>query len=114
MLARRWGMGELSRAEWDAAREGLSARAQARRDQLGALSVPAFDGAHVAERWPEMGLAGRRSILRAVFARIEVLKATTTRYDPNRVRLVWRHEERIRSVGVGVAAASSAPSAPSA
>ena len=90
VLARRWGLGEISRVEWEAAREGLAVRGQALRDRLGVLTVPAFDATTVLERWETMGLAGRRSVLSAVFERIEVHRATTTLYDPNRVKLVWR------------------------
>lgn len=89
-LARRWGRGEINRVEWEAAREGLASRSQALRDRLGVLSLPAFDPGDVMERWDEMGLVGRRAILSAVFERIEVYPATSRRYDPDRIKLVWR------------------------
>lgn len=96
-LARRWGLGELSRLEWEAAREGLVVRAQTLRGRLGVLSIPTFDATALRGRWPTMGLAGRRSVVSSIFERIEVHRATTTLYDPGRVRLVWRNaasEER--------------------
>ena len=89
-LARRWGRGEISRVEWDAARDGLASRGQALRNRLGVLTLPTFDAATVAERWEDMGLAGRRAILAAVFERIEVHRARSRRYDPERIKLVWR------------------------
>lgn len=89
-LARRWGRGEVSRVEWDAAREGLASRAQGLRNRLGVVSLPAFDATDLPGRWPGMGLAGRRAVLSAVFERIEVQRATTTRYDPARITIRWR------------------------
>ena len=89
-LARLWGRAEISRVEWEAAREGLASRGQVLRDRLGILSLPAFDPVSVPDRWEDMGLAGRRSILAAVFARIEVHRAKTRGYDPERVTLIWR------------------------
>ncbi len=100
-LARRWGRGEISRAEWDAAREGLASRSQDLRNRLGVLALPAFNADDVADRWDEMGLAGRRAILAQVFERIEVRRATTTSYDPERIKLTWRNP--------AVAAAVTAP-----
>ncbi len=92
-LAGRWGRGDISRIEWEAAREGLASRGHSLRSQLGVLAVPAFDTTDLPARWEELGLAGRRAILAAVFKRIEVLPASTTLYDPSRVRLVWRNTE---------------------
>jgi site-specific DNA recombinase len=89
-LARRWGQGEIDRVEWEAAREGFAARAQALRDRLGILSLPALDPCDVVERWEEMGLAGRRAILSTVFKRIEVHPATIRGYNRDRVKLFWR------------------------
>ncbi len=89
-LAHLWGRGEISRVEWEAARESLAYRGQALRDRLGVISIPAFDPVNVPGRWETTGLAGRRAILSAVFERIEVHRATTTLYDPQRVKLVWR------------------------
>ncbi len=37
-----------------------------------------------------MGLAGRRAILAAVFSRIELHRAKTRGYEPERIKLVWR------------------------
>jgi hypothetical protein len=76
--------------EWEAARESLAYRGQALRDRLGVISIPAFDPVNVPERWETTGLTGRRAILSAVFERIEVHRATTTLYDPQRIELVWR------------------------
>jgi hypothetical protein len=47
-LARRWGRGEISRGEWDAAREGLASRGQDLRNRLGVLALPAFNADDVA------------------------------------------------------------------
>ncbi len=61
------------------------------------LSIPTFDATALPGRWPSMGLAGRRSVISSVFERIEVHQATTTLYDPGRVKLIWRNaaaEER--------------------
>lgn len=91
--ARLWGGGRLTRLEWAAARETLALRAQALRSRLEVLSIPAFDAATVRERWEDMSLAERRSIVAGAFERIEVRAATTTRYDPGRIALVWRNNE---------------------
>ena len=104
-LARRWGRGEITRVEWEAAREGFAARAQALRNRLGVLSLPVLDADDVVEHWEEMGLAARRAVLSAVFERIEVHPATIRGYDPERIRLVWRIP-RMGEMPVG-----SAPSA---
>ncbi len=106
-LARRWGRGEISRAEWDAAREGLASRSQDLRNRLGVLALPAFNADHVAGRWDEMGLAGRRAILARVFERIEVRRATTRGYDPERIKLTWRNP----AVAAAVTAPPGAPEA---
>jgi site-specific DNA recombinase len=92
-LARLWGGGSLTRLEWAVARETLALRAQELRSRLQVLSIPAFDAATVHERWEDMGLAERRSIVAGAFERIEVRAATTTRYDPGRIALVWRNNE---------------------
>ena len=89
-LARLWGEGTVTRQEWEAAREGLAARGQVLRDRLGVLSIPAFDPVDLPDRWEAMGLAGRRAILAAVFSRIEVHRAKTRGYEPERIKLVWR------------------------
>jgi hypothetical protein len=100
-LARRWGRGEISRGKWDAAREGLASRSQDLRNRLGVLALPAFNADDVAGRWDGMGLARRRAILARVFERIEVRRATTRGYDPERIKLTWRNAD--------VAAAVPAP-----
>ena len=92
-LARLWGAGQLIRVEWGAAREGLARRAEHFRARLGVLNIPAFDAATVPQRWATMGLAERRAILSAAFeAGREFAAATTTRYDPARIQLVWRND----------------------
>jgi site-specific DNA recombinase len=106
-LARRWGRGEISRAEWDGAREGLASRSQDLRNRLGVLALPAFNADEVADRWDEMGLAGRRAILARVFERIEVRRATTRDYDPERIKLTWRNP----AVAAAVTAPPGAPDA---
>jgi hypothetical protein len=106
-LARRWGRGEISRGEWDAAREGLASRSQDLRNRLGVLALPAFNADEVAGRWDGMGLAGRRAILARVFERIEVRRATTTGYDPERIKLTWRNP----AVAAAMAAPPGAPEA---
>ncbi len=105
-LAGRWGRGEIARVEWEAAREGFAARAQALRHRLGVLSLPAFDANDVLGRWDEVGLAGRRAVLSAVFERIEVHRATTTGYDPDRIKLLWRNP-RVGEALLGTAPPSS-------
>jgi hypothetical protein len=87
----RWGRGEVRRAGWDAARDGLAPRSQDLRNRLGVLALPAFNADEVAGRWDEMGLAGRRAILPRVFERIEVRGAMTRDCDPERIKLTWRN-----------------------
>ena len=69
---------------------GFASRGQRLRNRLGVLRIPAFEAAEVAKRWGDMGLSGRRSVLAAGFERIAVHPATTTRYDPDRIEVIWR------------------------
>jgi hypothetical protein len=101
------GAGEVSRGEWDAAPEGLASRSQDLRNRLGVLALPAFNADDVADRWDGMGLAGRRAVLARVFKRIEVRRATTRGYEPERIKLTWRNPD----VAAAVTAPPGAPDA---
>lgn len=97
-LAEMWAGGEISRAEWMAARKPLEASLEAsrrrsarsaRRSALGAfLGAP---GA-LEKGWPELTLDRRRAIVSEVVEAVTIAPAMRGRntFDPGRVALTWR------------------------
>jgi hypothetical protein len=97
-LAEDYGRGAITRAEWNAARGGLTARLDAARRGLertrGAESVVEVAGGLAA--WDAAWAAGlegkRRAMLAAVLESVQVAPAVRgrNRFDTGRLRLVWR------------------------
>lgn len=98
-LAAMHGRRQLSRAEWLAAREPMTAdlerarRALSRRTKTAALDgLERLNVESLQARWATLDLAARSAILAAVVERVEVGPAIRgrNRFDPNRVTVVWR------------------------
>ncbi|GAB3781466.1 recombinase family protein [Nocardioides ungokensis] len=98
-LARRWGAGRLTDAEWDAARDALDARERELRAELAELPVEVarVDIGDVREAWPAMTLGERRELVELFVGTVRVDRAP--RRGLNRVdiearvpltNIVWR------------------------
>lgn len=86
-LAEMWAAGEISRAEWSAARRSL----EARRAELLAAPVPSFTGRDLSADWAEGGLHERRDIIATEVERVVIAAAAPglNRFDPSRVSIDW-------------------------
>jgi len=93
-LARMWAAGDLTAAEWQAARTGLDTRERGLRAELDAKAPPPAraDIAGARAAWPLMTLGERREFLRLFISRVVILPATPglQRVDPARVEITWR------------------------
>jgi site-specific DNA recombinase len=96
-LAGDHGSGEISRAEWKAAREPITARLQAARTRLTtSTQTTALDGfvgtaREMARRWEDHNLSQRRAVVTAVLEKVIVRPATVRHgFDPDRLEPVWR------------------------
>jgi hypothetical protein len=96
-LAADLGAGEMSRAEWRAARVPIQARLDAARQRLAqstqTTALDAFVGTYeeMAARWERGNVSQRRAVLTAVLEKVMVSSATVwNRFDPDRLDLVWR------------------------
>jgi site-specific DNA recombinase len=97
-LAADHGSGEISRAEWKAARAPIIARLEGARAQLttstqttalaGFLGTPE----EMQRRWERSNVSQRRAYLLAVLEKVIVHPATVAgrRFDPDRLDPVWR------------------------
>jgi hypothetical protein len=97
LLATDLGNGEISRAEWKAAREPITARLQAARTRLTtSTQTTALDGfvgtaREMARRWEDGNLSQRRAVVTAVLEKVIVRPATVRHgFDPDRLEPVWR------------------------
>ena len=97
-LAAMWAAGDISRAEWSAARKTLEAilsvseRRAMNNVRLSVLSPYATGGGALRRAWPDMGLDLRRSILATIVDEV-VVNPTETRgpkFDQGRVTVLWR------------------------
>ena len=88
-----WAAGDMSTAEWQAARGGLDARENALRGELLALpAAPArlagIEGARAA--WPAMTLDEKRELLRLFIEKVTIYRADrpgAPAFDKNRVKV---------------------------
>lgn len=94
-LAALWAIpGELTMAEWTAARRGLGEQESALLAELADVPPPGVgdrvDGAR--EAWPEMTLDEKRTFLRLFVERVTIARAVpgTKAYDPGRVKVELR------------------------
>jgi DNA invertase Pin-like site-specific DNA recombinase len=96
-LAADWATRRITRKEWLAARDSLTAEADrltarlSRSEHSRALvSFAAMTGT-VWERWEQMTGGARRALIKAATAAIPVHPATSRRWEPNRIGApVWR------------------------
>jgi site-specific DNA recombinase len=98
-LAADHGNGEISRAEWKAARTPIVARLDAARARLVAstqtTALDGFVGTYddMRVRWEAANTSQRRAVITAVIDRVVVAPATgagRNRFDPDRLQPVWR------------------------
>jgi hypothetical protein len=90
--------GEISRAEWAAARDALQARVVAANEEMNNASLSAAtaslvgSGASLRERWPDLSLGQRRAVVDAVIESITIAPTTRAgnKFDPDRVAVSWR------------------------
>jgi site-specific DNA recombinase len=88
----------IGRAEYLAARDELHARVEAARSRLARptgstmLAELVEDGARVRSTWDAADLAWRRQLVGAIVERVRIAAGTpgATRFDPERVELIWR------------------------
>lgn len=98
-LAEVWAAGEITRAEWAAARRPLEARMEAARRRLSrrrsstVLEGLAEPGA-LRATWPAMATERRRAVLREIVDRIVIAPARRglNRFDDERVDVLWRDQ----------------------
>lgn len=95
-LAADYGAGEMSRAEWKAAKGGLDGRLTTLRDQAGrqhessAVETWAGKGTLLRKTWPSLSHMEKRQIITATFADIIVKPAIRghNRFNADRLELV--------------------------
>ena len=96
-LAKTYGAGEISKAEWMRARQSLEERAGSaravlhRRERSGALAAYAKPGM-LREAWPELETSQRHAVIAAVVDHATVAPALRRGpiFDPDRVGITWR------------------------
>ena len=96
-LAADHGNGEISRAEWKAARTPIVARLAAARTRLAeSTRTGALDGfvgalEEMQARWAAANVSQCRAVVAAVLERVVVHPAVVrTRFDPGRLQPLWR------------------------
>jgi len=95
-LAADMGSGEISRAEWKAARTPIVARLEAARAQLAATTqtsaLQGFVGSYddMVTRWDAANTSQRRAVLTAALEKLIVHPATVRKFDPDRIVPVWQ------------------------
>jgi site-specific DNA recombinase len=98
-LATDHGKGEISRAEWKAARAPIVARLDAARERLAqSTQTTALDGfvgtlEEMTARWENSNTSQRRAVVTALLEKVRVHPATVmgrNRFDFDRLEPVWR------------------------
>ncbi len=96
-LAELRGRGEITIAEWMAARNGTEARLEVARAAIPTRTVPKATAdlfgapGELRRRWPELSFAQRRAVLNAAIAHIGVGSAVRgASFDPTRISIAWR------------------------
>jgi hypothetical protein len=98
-LAADHGNGEISRAEWRAARGPIVARLDAARERLATstqtTALTGFTGTldEMLARWTSANTSQRRAVITAVLEKVTVHPATVmgrNRFDTDRLEPVWR------------------------
>jgi DNA invertase Pin-like site-specific DNA recombinase len=98
-LAQLWAAGEITKAEWLAARSGLDSqlaqlRARVQRQATLSAAGPYLASPGLLRRsWGKLDLESRRQVLAAVLSSVVIKPASVRgrhKFDPSRVDLVWR------------------------
>lgn len=97
-LAEAWAAGELTRAEWQAARRGLDTKRDELRsavaEEAGQSAVVPYlvDPGLLASKWQDLDFDQRRAVLESVLESVKVDPARRgfNRFDPSRVDIAWR------------------------
>jgi DNA invertase Pin-like site-specific DNA recombinase len=96
-LAEMYALKEITRSEWQTARDLIEARLDGNRAKLARVSTTApVDGLSgdyddLLVRWGAMNLSQRRAVVGAVLDHVDVMPANPGRkWDPDRFRPVWR------------------------
>lgn len=95
-LAEDWANGEISRAEWQAARRIIEQRAEQSRQRIARQThTTALDGfvgtySDMIARWEAMNVSQRQAVVGAVLESVTVRPAPRKRWDPERFEPRWR------------------------
>lgn len=91
-LAGMWAAGEITKREWNVARESLDAQLDNARRAVATETRRSIDLADYRDRWASLDLDQRRTVLDAVLDRVTLGPAVRGRnfFDPDRVSYVWR------------------------
>lgn len=97
-LAETWASGDITRAEWLAARKAVEGRLETARRSLvrrtGNSAIEAYVGkpGALAATWDVLTLDQQRTVLTAIVDRVTVSPAVKGRqkFDPDRVEVTWR------------------------
>ncbi len=95
-LAADHGNGEISRAEWRAAREPIAARLEGARQRLvQSTQISALDGfigtaEEMVRRWADGNLSQRRAVITGVLEKVIVRPAATTQRNERRLKPIFR------------------------
>lgn len=87
-LAAMWGAGEITRAEYQAARAGIVARLQVPAPAR--VRVPAWMSGDLRAQWPVLDAARRRTVAGVFLDAVVVRASPTRRFSPDRLELRWR------------------------
>jgi hypothetical protein len=94
VYARDAGSGMLTRAEWLSLREGLGERESRLRSELASVPSPTgrADWTEVRSAWSDLLLDEQRQFVRRYVMSVIISRARpgTQRFDPGRVRILWR------------------------
>ena len=96
-MARIFAAGEISRAEWQAAREVAAAKlTDAERhlaEHRGAETLSDVMDAPVRDQWEQRPLRWRRDVINLVIERIEIEPADVPgrHWEPDRISVTWRN-----------------------
>lgn len=95
-LAAMWAKpGELTMAEWQAARQGLNESERELRTELAELPPPAInvDIQAAREAWPDMTLDEQREFIRLFIEKVILNRFNSgkSRFDPDRIQIKWRY-----------------------
>lgn len=91
-LSGLWADETITREEWLAAREPVMAGLEDVRKRIAQaeMQAPDVDAREVVEKWPKLDVEQQARHLRAFFEKIVVGPGRPSRFDPGRLKPVWR------------------------